>query len=159
MQGPQAAGMLGGILCTILVVIPIIIAVSAIVLRAAVTGFNKMSSPDNAVPEPSFMKAMGIAAASTIVSYMVNFAIGFLGAGAMIAGGANPMQAQIIIILISLPAGFLVVAGMLTAMLPASFGKSMIITLLYYLIAIAIAVFFAVVVFAVGAAIGIGMGR
>jgi len=153
MQGQQGAGLLIGLLCVLLVALPIGALISAVILRAACSIFNKLAGSEKSVPEPGFGKALGITAATLVVNVLVGIVIGLVfGAGA-VAAGANPAQTQILVNLISMPAGVLVMSGMLTAMLPSSFGKSLLITLIAYAIIIAIAVVVGLVI----AVVGVGM--
>ncbi len=153
MQGQQAAGLLVGVICVFLIAVPIGALIAAVILRAACSIFNKLAGPEKAVPEPGFGKALGIAAATLVVNVLVGIVIGVVfGAGA-VAAGASPAQTQILVNLISMPAGFLVMSGMLTAMLPTSFGRSLLIALIAYAVMIAIGVVVAIVI----AVIGVGM--
>ena len=153
MQGEQVAGALIGLVCVLLVGLPLAALVSAVILRAACSLFNKLAGSEKAVPEPGFGKALGITAATLVVNVLVGIVIGLvLGTGAA-AAGAKPSQTQLLVNLISMPAGFLVMSGMLTAMLPTSFGKSLLITSIAYAISIAILV----VVFLLIAALGLGL--
>jgi hypothetical protein len=101
----------------------------AVILRAACALYNKMAggagSP-SAVPKPEWGRAILI----TFVTAIVNF-----GAGLLLGFGGGEM----LNILIAVPAAFLVMAGMLTAMLPTSFPRALLVTLLYYVIMMAIA--------------------
>jgi hypothetical protein len=61
------------------------------------------------------------------------------------AAGARGQGVSLIAQAISVPAGFLVMAGMLTAMLPTNFGRACLVTLIYYLIVIVIVAIIAVI--------------
>lgn len=150
MQGQQAAGMLLGLICGMLIVVPIAALLGAVILRAACAIFNNLAGLHNSVPQPGFGKALGICAATMVVNYAVSFLIAAVFGVAAAANGKGPTP---IAGLISLPAGFLVMSGMLTAMLPTSFGKSLLLTLIVNIIIVLIGVVFFVVL----AAVGIGL--
>jgi len=131
-------------LIIIVLVITVGVLIAALILRAAVTLYNSMAgssrTPD-AIPEPSIGKAMGIivvaSLANAVAGYTIDVLMGGGGGGAAAGrpGAVNP-TAQ----LISLPVGVLVMAGMLAAMLPTSFMRALIVTILYYVVAVVIAV-------------------
>jgi hypothetical protein len=120
--------------------------IGAVILRAACWLFNSMAGGDErrgGVPEPEFGRAMLITFVTFLVQTGVQMVIGFVtGAGAAAAEQAKPGAggpAQLMASLIALPVGFLVMAGMLTAMLPTSFPKALLVALLEYVIIIIIA--------------------
>lgn len=150
MQDQRLVGALTGIVCVLLVMLPIAALISAVILRAACSLFNKIAGSENAVPEPGFGKALGITVATWAVNLIVSLLIGLafgMGAG---AAGVNAANQNLLINLITLPAGFLVMSGMLTSMLPTSFGKAALVTLLTYVVAFAIAMVVALIVVGVG---------
>jgi hypothetical protein len=69
-------------------------------------------------------------------------------------GGGGNDALELMMNLLSIPVGFIVTSGVLTMMLPTSFGRACLVTLFQYLIIIAIGVVVVVVLFA---AVG-GMG-
>jgi hypothetical protein len=81
---------------------------------------------------PDVGKAAGIVFGTIVLNMVLSVVIGFtLGAGTAVAGGSMEMathSAQ----LASFVIGFLVLAGLLTAVLPTSFGRAALVTLLYY---------------------------
>ncbi len=117
------------------------LAIGAVILRAAVSLYNRMSggaNSRNAVPSPSFGKAMGIVFLSGLVNMVLNFIAGF-GIGILgVVTSADPERVKLVATLISLPIGFLVTAGMLRALLPTSFGRAVLVTLCQYLILIVV---------------------
>ncbi len=156
MQGPEMAGAALGILCAVVGVLVLGTLVGAVILRAACSLYNKMASQENRVPEPGFGKALGITLVTMIVNVVVGFMVGLITGGGAAAAGVGAQGAQVISALISLPVGFFVMAGMLTAMLPTSFGRALLVTLVQYAISIAIAIAIGLVVFVVVLALGIG---
>ena len=143
MQGPGAAGAAGavvGLLLGLACGVLIATLIGAIILRAAVSAFNKLSQPENQVPEPDFGKAMLMAFVAAIVNGVVGFGIGIVFGTALAAANAPPMQVQLIVQAISLPISLLVLAGTITLLLPTSFGRALLISLLYLAIGIAVAI-------------------
>jgi hypothetical protein len=160
MQGGQGqvGGMIGGLLCVLLVGLPIGALISAVILRAACSFFNKLAGPDRAVPEPGFGKAMGIAVVCLLVNLVASVAIGLIvGAGGGVAQ-AGKGATQLIANLVSIPVSFLVMGGILTAMLPTSFQRGVLVALIHTAIAIAIGIVIGIIVFILLLALGIGFG-
>jgi hypothetical protein len=107
------------------------------------------------VPQPDLLKAMGIVLVVGVVNTCSNFVISqALGApaGLGLQRRGDPM-AGLLANLISLPIDFLVEAGLLTALLPTTFGKAALVTLLHYLILLAIGV----VIFLTCLGVGLGL--
>jgi hypothetical protein len=139
-----------GAICGFVMFIALGALIGAVFLRAAIALYNKLAGgPQSAssVPEPAFGKAIGI----NLVAMLIDVALGFLirliaGPGTMSADpdsqGFN-LGAQ----LISLPVSLLVTAALLSAMLPTSFGRAILVTLCEILI---LAVF-------IGVLAGVGM--
>lgn len=105
------------------------------------------------IPEPSFGKGMGIAFVAYIVNFVVNFAIGIafgVGMQGMARGGMRGGADPALFILVqgmSMVVSFLIWSGILTAMLPTSFGRAALVTLFMALIGIAITVIILVPLF------------
>jgi len=124
-------------------------AFGAVCLLAAIALHNKMAGGAGApssVAAPGFIKALGI----TFVTALINAAVGI---GVALAATATPavhvlpagcfgLLAQVV----ALPLSLLIMAVMLTAMLPTSFGRALVITLLYLMIAIALTLLIVAVV-------------
>jgi hypothetical protein len=131
-------GMLGGLLCGLVIALLVGTLIGAVFLRAAIALFNKMagaSGPPAGVPEPPFGRAMGITFVTSLVNWVVGFVIGLAtGAGAQAAGPDGAKGVNLLAQAASVPAGLLVMALMLTALLPTSFGKAVLVTLLYLVI-------------------------
>jgi hypothetical protein len=134
---------LGGMLCALVVGLLVGIVLGAAILRAACSLYNKLiggRDMPGAVAEPPFGKAAGIVVVIGLVNLVVGLGLGLaigIGGAAM---GANPQALQVITQLLSLPIGFLVAAGMLAAMLPTTFGRAVVVTLLQYVIVLVIVV-------------------
>ena len=84
--------------------------IGAIILRAACSAFNKLSQPQNHVPEPEMGKAMLITFVTTIVNSVLGFVLGLVFGTAM-RGAVPPDQIQIVAQFMSLPLSMLVMAG------------------------------------------------
>jgi hypothetical protein len=111
------------------------------------------------VPEPELLKAMGIVLAIGVANFVANFCIGLaLGGAAAPLGqlgggrGVDPMAA-LLANLVTIPIDFLIQAALLSAMLPTSFGKAALVSLIQILIVMAIG---AVLVLAFLGAMAIG---
>ena len=90
---------IGGFLCVLVVGLLIGTLIGAIILRAAVSLFNKMAGgadSEGAVPEPEFGKAMGITFVTTLVNMVAGFMIGLVIGGAAAAGGAGVEGAALV---------------------------------------------------------------
>jgi hypothetical protein len=213
----NAAGALGGVVCVLLIAIPIGLLIGAAILMGACALFNKMAGatatgreppppynpyeeerpavspgstgiqeqPDQGyggiqdrpnrgyddypdpdrdlgirrvvgVPQPDLLKAMGIVLVVGIVNFCVNSVIGMglVGAPVGFAGRhrAEDPAAELLAGLVGIPVGFLIQAGLLTAMLPTTFGKAALVTLIHYLIIIAICVVLFTCLFGIGMA-------
>ncbi len=143
MDGAQVIGALVGL------AIGLVIAtlISAIILRAAISLFNRMST--DRVPEPSFGKAMLIVFVAMLVNMILSFLLtAVLGIGGA-ATNADQQSMGLVVNLISLPLSLLVMAFMVSSMLPTTFGKGFLISLLYLLVAIIVGIVIAIVVFGV----------
>ena len=141
----QLGPMIGGVLCGLLIVLVLGTLIGALVLRAACWLYNKIAGGPNvaaAVPEPDFGKAVAIVFVSMLVNVMVSMALTFAFGGGFVA--RNDPSSQLIQSAISMPISLLVMAGMVTAILPTTFGKGILIALLYLLVAIAIGIVIAV---------------
>lgn len=114
---------------------------------------RRRSRRGETVPDPPFGQAVVI----VLVAWLVNFAVHYVMSLA-IGAGANPRGQMLAYQLVSLPVSFLVMASMLNAMLPTSFGKACLVTLFCYLIGIAIAIAIGGILFAVGVGLW-GAGR
>ncbi|MFN0050749.1 MAG: hypothetical protein ACKV0T_01070 [Planctomycetales bacterium] len=161
MQGPDAAGaaigVMAGMICMLVAAVAIGSLIGAIILRAACSLFNRLAGSSSAVPEPSFGQALGIVFATTIANCVVSFGARLVIGGGAVAGGMSPQTAQIISSLVSLPIGVLVMSAMLMALLPTTFGRGLLVSLLYLLVGILVGLVIGVIIFAVVAILGVGM--
>jgi len=115
--------------------------VGAIILRAAVSLYNKMvvdADLPRAVPEPPIGKAMGITFVTTLVNTVVGSIVGSVIGGAAAAVGARGGGVGVTAQLVSFSITALFMAGMLCTMLPTTFGRAILVTLCHFLIVIII---------------------
>ncbi len=103
--------------------------VLAIVLQVACQVYNKLAGAASAVPNPNFVKALGITLARLGVEMVLGFATAYI-----VFGSAPPFSA---IKLIMYPVLF-VVHGCLLTMLPTSLRRAFLVTLIEYAICLAI---------------------
>jgi hypothetical protein len=127
---------------------------AAVFLRAAIALYNKLAggaSSPSSVPEPDFGKAMGISFVTCLVQVVAGFLLDLVtgtGAGAARAGGKGiDVQAQ----LISFPMSLVITAAMLSALLPTTLTRALLVTLCEMLIVVLV-VGIALVVIAVSGA-------
>jgi hypothetical protein len=157
-----------------LIVIPVVLLVAALILRAAVWLANKcLPQPGRryydeedyddewesydrprrtrrggrtAIPEPSLGWAVVIVIVNGVVQFVINFMIGFVaGAG----GLANNQGAMIGLQGCSLVLNFFISAGVLTSMLPTTFPRACLVVLFQFLIGLVIAIIIIVPIVAV----------
>lgn len=174
MRGGDAIGVM---LCVLVFALPLGLLIGAVILRAAVSFANKcLPQPTRryydddeddwgdwddedrprrgrrrahgkAIPEPSMGQAMLIVFVGAVVGFVASIPINVaMGAGVAGVGGNDP-RPQLLASLIQLPIGFLINAGVLTAMLPTTFPRACLVVVFEYLIAIAIALIIAVPLF------------
>jgi hypothetical protein len=130
-------GAIGGLLCGLVVGVAIGTVIGAVFLRAAIALYNKMAggeSSPSSVPEPEFGKAMGITFVTSLVQMVVGFFIGLVTAAGAAAARERGQGVDVLAQLISFPVSLLIMAGMLCAMLPTTFGRAILVTLCYMLV-------------------------
>jgi hypothetical protein len=145
-------------MCGLVIFLPIAALITAVMVRAACSFFNKLAGADRAVPEPSFPKALGIAVVGMVTNVVVSTLLGLVLGVAGHAAQLNAGPTELIANLISIPVSFFVLGGILTVMLPTSFQRGLLVALIYCGIAIAIGLIVGIVVFVVALALGIGFG-
>lgn len=112
--------------------------VGTIIFRAACSLFNKLAGADKRIPDPSFGKALGIMFVTIIVNGIFGAGAGFvLGAGSVVAG-ADAKTVQLLSSLVSMPIGLLGLAVMAKFLLPTTFGRALLVGVLFYVIAMVI---------------------
>lgn len=111
--------------------------VGGLLLRAAIGLYNAMAGgagSSEAVPEPPIDKAMGITFAAVLANVIVGSVVGLVMAAPMATTSDGAGGGGMIHQLVGLPAGLLVMAGMLSALLPTTFGRAVLVTLCHLLI-------------------------
>jgi hypothetical protein len=152
---PNAAAVAGGMICGMVIAVSIISLVGAVVLRASCWLFNKFAGgpgAPNSVPEPSLGKACVIALVTAIVQQVVGFVVGLIVGAGGVAAGANQQATTVAAMLVSIPIGFLVFAGLVSVLLPTTIGRAFGVALCEFLIGAVIAaciVVFMLVIFGV----------
>ena len=129
----EPGAIIGGLLCGLVIAVAIGTLCGAIVLRTACWLYNKLAggtgSP-SAVAEPGFGKAACISFVTTLVQFGVGVALSMAGYAAELG--------DITINCISLPLSLIVAAGMISGMLPTTFGRGILIALLQVGVMIAV---------------------
>lgn len=143
MSDSQAIGFLGGFLCALVIIIPIALLIGAVILRAAISMFNKFAGTgeegQDLVPEPSMLKAMGILLIAGVANAIIGAILGAIGAATgLIQAGEGGAKAgfDLTLNLVSLPFTFLVSSALLAALLPTTFKRGMGVALCQYIVTI-----------------------
>jgi hypothetical protein len=148
---PEGAAIGGLLLCALFIGLSIETLIGAVFLRAAVNLYNKMAggaSSPGSVPEPAFGKAMWIIFGSTVFQMVVGgLVIGISTDAGPVASGAGGKGVDFVAQLLSFPVGLLIMAGVLSAKLPTTFGRAILVALCYLLVALLV----------VGALVGIAV--
>lgn len=156
-----AAGGFIGILIMICVFI-ILLAVGGVILRFAVSIFNGFAggkdSPD-AAPMPSLGKAMGIVFIVGLINIFVEFILAMLMPVQVDADEASMAAAgtSLVVSLLSLVIGYLIMSGILKALLPTSMGRAFGVALCWYIAFIIVFIIIAVIVGIIAVALGLGV--
>ena len=168
-MNPAAA--LLGLLCVVVVVIPVSLWIGSVILRAAVGMTNRVIGgvvPDDlayydqpaayrhhsydpselAIPVPSSGRAMGILLLIGVVDFVVKVAF-VMAAG---AGGGDGSMAG----LIALPVSLVVHGVMLSSLLPTTLGRAFLVLLFQFLIVLLIVAVVVAVVVGMGVVAGMG---
>jgi hypothetical protein len=121
------------------IVVAIASLIGAVLLPATCALYNKIArgrQGPTSVPEPSMGKAMGITFVATLSNAVLAFFILLVMAAVAGAAGARQRNAALMAQLIPLPVSLLVMAGVLSGMLPTTFGRALLVTLLYLVVAV-----------------------
>jgi hypothetical protein len=106
---------------------------------AGIALYNGLTDrPANRVPQANLSKCYQVSFMTGLVQVFAGF---FLGTSTFIAGalaGLGPIEAAILAQLMGLPLGVLTMAAMLSALLPTSFGRGILVSLCVTLITIII---------------------
>jgi hypothetical protein len=127
---PEGAA-LGGLLCALVVGVAVGTLIGAVFLRAAVALYNKIAggaSSPSGVPEPAFGKAMWITFAIDIAQIVVGSLI------VLCTSESRGQGVDVVAQFISFPVSLLIMAAVLSAKLPTTFGRALLVTLCYMLL-------------------------
>jgi hypothetical protein len=163
----------------ILLMIPVGLAIGALILLAAVWLANmclpqprsrrryyddddddyewdaprrRRGSSSTAIPMPGFGHAMLIVFVNAIVNFGIGFVIGFMFGA---AGAANKQNTMLVIQVISFAIGFVVSATILSGMLPTTFPRACLVVLFQHLILLAIVIIIVVPIAIMGGLAGL----
>jgi len=126
-----------GLLCALVIGLPIGTLIGAVILRAAIALYNKMAggaSSPSGVPMPAFGKAMWISFAICFAQIVVGFLIAGLTGPGLTAPGAGEKEANVVGEIISFPVSLLIMVAILSAKLPTTFARAILVTLCYMLV-------------------------
>lgn len=127
----------GGILCVLVAGLAIGTFIGAVILRNAIGLYNLMAGKDR-VPTVSTGHAMLI----TFVTSLINFMVGVMIARAGAAGaGFEDRDLAFVNQLIGIPVSFVIMAGMLSMLLPTTLGRAFLVTLCHTIIVFVLIVF------------------
>ena len=154
-QQPNGGAYLIGMLIGLGIGLTIGLFIGAVILRAACGLVNKVI--EEPIDEPEYGKAILIVFVRLIAQVCFGFAIGLIG-GILSGGQPNP-AIMLAIQGVSFIVGFLVSAGIYTAMIPTpDYGKGLLVAFFEFLIVLAIVIVIGGVILAITAATG-GFGR
>jgi hypothetical protein len=149
------------ILCVLGTLVLLGLPLTALVIRAAVRIFNRFAGSPKIpalVPLPSLTKGMLIALIASVVNVAVYVTATFATGALSTYGQPNP-QMSFTAWLISSPISLLVLAALLTTLLPTTFSRALLITFCYVALAVVfiIATTIAIALIAVILAIALGL--
>ncbi len=123
---------IGVLLWALIIGLPVGTLIGAVCLRAAVALYNKLAggaSSPSSVPKPAFGKAMWISFESWVWQIVAGALIGGVtGLGARAVEGRE-QEIDVVAPLISLAVSLLIMVGVLSAKLPTTFGRAILVTL------------------------------
>jgi hypothetical protein len=145
---PEGAA-IGWLLGALVIGVAVGTLIGAVLLRAAVALYNKMAggaSSPSSVPEPAFRKAMWITFEIWVYQMVAGlFYFGIFTRDGAAAPGARGVVFQLIFSAVSL----LIMVGMLSAKLPTTFGRAILVTLCDMLVSLLVVGVLAVIAFLV----------
>jgi hypothetical protein len=133
---PEGAAIVG-LLFVLVIGVAVGTLIGAVFLRAAVALYNKLAggaSSPGGVPEPALGKAMWITFAASLAQMIAGFFIDAVTGPGPTAPGAGEKGVGVVGQLISIPVSLLIMAAVLSAKLPTTFGRAILVTLCYLLI-------------------------
>src|SRR5262245_50278033 len=135
-EGAALGWLLGALVIGFAVGTPI----GAVILRAAVALYNKLAggaSSSSSVPAPAFGKAMWITFETSVWQLVASllFFLLFTGDG---AARARRQEVDMVAQLIFIPVSLLITVGVLSAKLPTTFGRAILVTLCEMLVVLVV---------------------
>jgi len=118
-------------------------AIGAVILRAAVSLYNRFvggANSPSSVKEPSFGSAFLISFVTNLVNWIVGFGIGVVIGVLGIATRSRPLNTMLLAQFISMPVSVIVMSCMLSMLLPAKFGRAFGVSCCYLLVCVVILV-------------------
>ena len=112
--------------------VPIYALIGSVILRAACTLFNKLCRPENQVPEPDYGKALLATLIWASLSQVFGLVISVVLAVTLVSANVTPEVTVAIVELVAQSIGVLIMAGTATFALPAPFGRSLLVSLIFY---------------------------
>lgn len=106
------------------------------------------------IPEPSLGWGMLIALVMGAINFLLGMAVGFAVVTLFPPNPQNAWVVQVISNGITIPAGFLIMSGVFTGMLPTTFPRAMLVAVMYHVICLVIGLVIGVIVVALMLALG-----
>jgi hypothetical protein len=135
---PEGA-VIGLLLGAVVIGVAVETLIGAVFLRAAVALYNKTTggaSSADSVPEPAFRKAMRIALNVALAQLVLATGIGLFMAAEPAAPQARGQGPGVVAQASFFVVSFLIMAQILSTMLPTTFGRAVSVTLLYLLVSL-----------------------
>jgi hypothetical protein len=136
---PEGAA-IGVLLCALVIGVAVGTLIGAVCLRAAISVYNKMAggaASPSGVPEPALGKAMWITFAIFVAQVVVgSLLIALVSPEAM---AASARGRDVVAQLITIPVSLLITAGILSAKLPTTFGRAILVSLCDILVGLLVA--------------------
>ena len=131
---PQEGAAIGVLLCALVIGVAVGTLIGAVFLRAAVALYNNLAggvSSPHSVPVPDFRKALWITFSISVVQIIVGLLIDGLipEARGVVAKLFIPEARGLVAKLFFLPVSLLIMVWMLSARLPTTFGRALLVTL------------------------------
>jgi hypothetical protein len=122
----------GLLLCALAIGLAIGTLIGAVFHLAAVALYNKLAggaSSPSSVPKPAFGEARWISFNTCVAQMILGFFIGGLTGTGPTAAGAGAKGVNVVVLVISILVSLLIQAAILSAELPTTFGRAILVTL------------------------------
>lgn len=133
----QPAELIGALVCLGVIFLPVLCLVGSIVLRAAVSWYNRFAGTTtnpSPVPMPTLGRGMGIILVTTVAHIAAVFVSRLIVGIDLLPRRDDQQAVGWLTQLVSLPVSVLVLAGMLKVTLPTTFSRAILVALLHVLI-------------------------